>query len=394
MIDFSEEAEQTQPEQKGPKWSFSITTIMVAGFTSLAFIPLAILLSLSFPKIQQGFDEVIENELIETSLISKNSIEKWFNELADSVIHESHTNTSKELLSTLSSALKYSDLPLNEFIETDQWDLYTQSYNEYYSHFSSMHEDFYDIFLINNEGDILFTLARETDLGTNLINGPYKDSLFAQTFTSVMNSTSTQFSDLEYYAPSGDTISGFIISPIINDKYQKVGAFALQINFESAINLMTKSRHNSMINYVINDELMLRNKLNKIDHEDILNTKIDNKLINIWQTNNTASLSTFELNETYTGFNSNSVIGIYHSLNLINKKWAIVYEVDVNDIYASVLELKQSYLYLLAISVLVTIIVSFVLAKKISTPIKKLSELNILRTNYQISFMKNLQKVL
>lgn len=35
---------------------------------------------------------------------------------------------------------------------------------------------YYDTFLITPDGDIVYTMAKEADYGTNLMDGEYKDS--------------------------------------------------------------------------------------------------------------------------------------------------------------------------------------------------------------------------
>ena len=59
---------------------------------------------------------------------------------------------------------------------------------------------FYDIFLIDKEGNILHTLKEEDDLGTNLIGGKYKDSSLAKVFAEGL--TESSMSDVEFYEPS------------------------------------------------------------------------------------------------------------------------------------------------------------------------------------------------
>ncbi len=62
---------------------------------------------------------------------------------------------------------------------------------------------YYDSFLISNNGDILFTVKREKDHGTNLINGPYKDSELAKVFHRAMTLSEPDISNFAWYKPSG-----------------------------------------------------------------------------------------------------------------------------------------------------------------------------------------------
>lgn len=48
--------------------------------------------------------------------------------------------------------------------------------------------DYYDLFLIDQSGSIFYTVTREPDYQTNLINGRYKDSGLGQLFRQVISS--------------------------------------------------------------------------------------------------------------------------------------------------------------------------------------------------------------
>jgi hypothetical protein len=51
----------------------------------------------------------------------------------------------------------------------------------------------YDFFLIDLNGNILYTYQKESDLGTNLLNGAYSSSKFAKTFNKTILSGEIYF---------------------------------------------------------------------------------------------------------------------------------------------------------------------------------------------------------
>ena len=64
---------------------------------------------------------------------------------------------------------------------------------------------YYDIFLANNEGDIVYTVFKEVDFGTSLIDGPYSDTNFAEAFKAAIDAEKGEFVylvDFDPYAPS------------------------------------------------------------------------------------------------------------------------------------------------------------------------------------------------
>lgn len=100
---------------------------------------------------------------------------------------------------------------------------------------------YYDMFLINPKGQIVYTVFKETDYATNLESGPYKDSNLAQLVRDVITSKEkgfTQLVDFAAYAPSYGTPAAFIAAPIYNGP-KLVGVLAFQMPVNEINNVMT-----------------------------------------------------------------------------------------------------------------------------------------------------------
>ncbi len=90
---------------------------------------------------------------------------------------------------------------------------------------------YWDLLLIDRDGNVVFSVAREDDLGTNLRTGPYRDTELARGFDLAMHSLQLHLTRFAPYAPSAQRAAAFVVSPIReNDK--TVGALALQLNLD------------------------------------------------------------------------------------------------------------------------------------------------------------------
>ncbi len=98
------------------------------------------------------------------------------------------------------------------------------SYLSYYRQRSR----YYDMFLISPGGDIFYTLAKESDLGTNLVRGRYRDTQLAKVFHHASFMLQPQISAIAYYAPSTKA-ARFMITPVF-DHGKVIGFVAIQIN--------------------------------------------------------------------------------------------------------------------------------------------------------------------
>ncbi|WP_290920034.1 response regulator [Halodesulfovibrio sp.] len=81
---------------------------------------------------------------------------------------------------------------------------------------------YHDLFLVDaDEGNVLFSLAREEDLGTNLKLGQYRNSGLGNAWKRAVTSGKTTLVDFAAYEPSGGAEAAFIAEPI-RDVFGKV----------------------------------------------------------------------------------------------------------------------------------------------------------------------------
>ncbi|MCS5691915.1 HAMP domain-containing protein [Cyanobium sp. FGCU-6] len=100
---------------------------------------------------------------------------------------------------------------------------------------------YYDMFLINPQGQIVYTVFKETDYATNLFTGPYRDSNLAQLVRQVIGAKEkgfTQLVDFAPYAPSYGAPASFIAAPLYNGS-RLVGVLAFQMPVNEINNVMT-----------------------------------------------------------------------------------------------------------------------------------------------------------
>lgn len=100
---------------------------------------------------------------------------------------------------------------------------------------------YYDMFLINPQGQIIYTVFKETDYATSLETGPYRDSNLARLVREVIASRRkgfTQLVDFESYAPSYGVPASFIAAPI-HDGSRLVGVLAFQMPVDEINRVMT-----------------------------------------------------------------------------------------------------------------------------------------------------------
>ena len=70
-------------------------------------------------------------------------------------------------------------------------------------------------YLFDTDGTLLFQLKADLDMGSNLLNGPLKDSELAEVFDRVRTLLQIEVSDYQMY-PGRSEPAAFIASPVFN----------------------------------------------------------------------------------------------------------------------------------------------------------------------------------
>ena len=72
-------------------------------------------------------------------------------------------------------------------------------------------------FLVNPNGDVIYSVFKEKDFGTNLLTGVYKDTGLAKAFkkSKTIGRGNVAFADFEPYEPSYNEPALFLATPLI-----------------------------------------------------------------------------------------------------------------------------------------------------------------------------------
>ena len=110
---------------------------------------------------------------------------------------------------------------------------YCTTHAQYHHQFRSIMEKLHlkDIYLIDNEGNVLYSVSKEMDLGLNLKEGYIKDTGLGKLFASMENEEGDKvyFSDFAPYLPSWNTPSAFV-GTTVRVEDEKIGYIVFQLD--------------------------------------------------------------------------------------------------------------------------------------------------------------------
>jgi methyl-accepting chemotaxis protein len=199
----------------------------------------------------------------------------------------------------------------------------------------ALHHQYHDVFFISKTGDVLYTVAKESDYGTNLVTGPYADSGLGRLFDRLKASTDPDqivFEDFSAYAPSADEPAAFIGSPIhAND--EGIGYYAVQIPAEPINRIMQFSAGmgESGETYLVGPDRLMRSDSRFFEESSILETTVDGATIAM-ALDGQIGLS---IVDDYRGIR---VYSAYRPFDFEGMRWAVLAEQDVAEIEAPIAE--------------------------------------------------------
>ena len=356
-----------------------LTRSLVLWFLLLSLLPMTIISWFSYHKSQESLYNDAVNAMSQRTTLQIRFIENWFNYRFLDIQHQAENLSNARFLQRLVKALQSSGKPPSMFVGSYQWSRIVEENKTDLVNLSRTYDYYYDLFLIDNNGNILFTLEEEDDLGTNLFTGKYKDTRFAHTARQSFKTGETLFSDLEYYKPRNDSVSGFLTSPLLDSNGNKIGLIAVLIEVE-IINVIIKDRTgipSTETSYLLGEDLLLRSNINNHPESHILNTKINTKQSQLWIRNSNKKTIDEDIKPkafSYQGPFGEKVLGVHHPIHLSNINWALISEINENDALAPAHKLKQLIMSMLFFVFVVVLLLAITIADKLINPLRQLAK--------------------
>ncbi len=351
-----------------------LTRQLVFWFLALSLIPLLLGLGVSAHNADRGLRAAASTMLSRTTDLQMRFLTRWFSSRFSDLESQASSQSNVEFLRQLETGMAAEGgSSTQRFVGGLAWTKITEALGgPLIRHMRTY--GYYDVFLIGNSGDILFSGAKEDDLGTNLFSGLLGNSRFAQATRRSLSTGQPTFSDLEVYAPSDDIISGFLVAPVFDETGGILGAFALQITAED-IGLAIAGHGPSVStghSYVVGTDGLLRSGV-AIAEAKILETRILTAQMNTWHGSGPSPGGSKTME--YDGPFGARVLGTHRSITIAGVQWALIAEVDLAEALAPATQLKQITIAVLCMTLLSVGLLAVFFARRITKPIRQLSEI-------------------
>jgi methyl-accepting chemotaxis protein len=102
---------------------------------------------------------------------------------------------------------------------------------------------YYNLFLFDLDGNLIYSVFKELDFATNFIDGPYADSGLGEVFRNArdLGEGESYMTDFAPYAPSAGAPAKFIAQSVFNAEGTKIGVAALQIPIDQIAQVVSSA---------------------------------------------------------------------------------------------------------------------------------------------------------
>ncbi len=214
-------------------------------------------------------------------------------------------------------------------------DAYERLHKQHHIWFSKLAKDHHydDVFLMDMQGNIIYSVSKRPDYATNLLSGAYKNSPLAIAYRSAIASSASNgdvfFEDFAPYVPNNNVPSSFLASPIINGQGNKVGVLAYEMPSEGFAKRIDigQSLGETGKSYLVGVDFLLRSDINPDDDiHDILTTTANTEAVNAALNGQTGLIEA----DDYLGQDAYSA---YQTVDMFGTPWVLILQQEVSEVF-------------------------------------------------------------
>jgi methyl-accepting chemotaxis protein len=294
----------------------------------------------------------------------------------------------------------------DEMLAAEDGTGYADAHRRFHPQFREYLQKFgyYDIFLVDAQsGDIVYSVFKELDYTTSLIDGPYAQSGIGAAFRAAVKANDREFvhlTDFAPYLPSYNDPAAFISTPIF-DGEQRIGVLIFQMPIDRINALMTGGERwtqqglgASGETYIVGADRLMRSQSRfliedkpgylaalrdagvaaaDVERIDAKGTSIGLQAVRTEGTERALAGETgFAI---FADYRDVPVLSAFRPLDVLGLKWALMSEIDEAEAFAPVAELNRRNLTsATVVAILMALgatLLGWLFARGLTTPIRR-----------------------
>ncbi|WP_211829002.1 response regulator [Kistimonas asteriae] len=393
---------------------------LLSWFIGLSLLPLTIVGLIEYNNASNSITRNKHDELAHVNLLLSRQINNYHDSVITNLFFRAGQAT--DFLLDLKSSWEISDLPLREYLSGIQYqevvDWHAREFVDFLYFFK-----YSDILLIDEKGNVLYTIHKYRDLGENLFDGVLADTRLSATVKQVLETGEPHYSDLEPYEPLGGEVVSFFVMPLINEERKVAGTIAVQTRSQDDLKLLLHQGMDTgdhVSSYIVGVDGKVRfwaeeeglfygqrintaavmDWLNHIDpvtgeyteslehfaeyrnRRDEHGEKHEHAVMNDDEHEHDGDEDILEDMddgtaiahiERYSNYRGDMVLGVYRHMEIMGTPMVLLTEVNLDDALMPVTRFRNQFFTVLVITSLVVLLISMVSTRRIAQPLVRIN---------------------
>ena len=352
---------------------------LVIIFLLLSLVPMTVVSLFSYRSSIHTLRQQTNDKLNAVSSQEVKKIKSYFRNLTVNLNLLAELRQNTFFLEKLISRKWESGLAAADFVHSPKWAVIGEEMGTDLALYRRTY-GYHDIFLIDNKGNILFTVARKENLGTNIWLAETADSPFSLACRRSIDSGEISFSDFQNYKLSDDTeVFGFLAAPVINEREERIGIMVLQFAIDSVDEMVSSAAGlgNRAEMYLVGEDLRLRSHLKLDPDRPLLDKPVETEQTLLWQQYIRAEMEPLpKINKTflYTGPHGKQVLGLHDCIKIGGRDLGIIVEIEAEEAFAPARRLGRLVIVFFMVTALVVLVLALLLARRMLRPVFLLTD--------------------
>lgn len=354
---------------------------------ALVFVSLAVLGWLSVEQSKDALFEAASSKLGAMEAERSNALNRYLGSISGDLETVSEANITIDALKQFVDAKKSVPGDLTEtlqrlYIEENPFPTgqkenldfaedgsdYSKVHAEYHPWYRKFLQSggYYDVFLIDADGIVIYSVFKELDFATSMLTGPYSESDLANAFRATQDGDASKvhFFDFKPYEPSYGAPASFISRAIVDSSGTYLGAlvFQMPVNRINAIMQSSIGLGETGESYLVGEDFLMRTDSRFSDDSTILKQSVETEATQ-------RAFAGEESVDLVQGYRGERVIAAFDAFDFQGTQFAIIAEQNYDEIMAPAYAL-QFNLILTAMAIMgVSIAIGFLVARLLTSPL-------------------------
>ncbi len=265
-------------------------------FLIISVLPMSFVAYISIQNSVHTITQAQTDKLAAIAKAKHNHLAAYFTSTITNIRLQAELENTVNFLQAMKQALqssqaRHADKTLLEVTKGYQWAALEEEYGGDFSRFLTTY-DYVDILLLDNAGNVLYSIRRDGDLGSNVFSPELERQPFSLTAQKALATGIPVYSDMHIYAPYNNQVASFLMQAVVDEYGDKLGVLAIHLSQHPMQNIMQESTGlgASGETFLVGKDLLMRSDSRFSQTIDVLSTSVETEKSLLWQQNNSTQI--------------------------------------------------------------------------------------------------------